>query len=360
MATKPRDEREPRKVATVYQCAACGRRQQAPWECGQCGSPALVKDGLTRSGAYRRSCRAAADSTLRPKLLNCYCSLHTVSPLPRGGSMTDQPTTPVAVHVHNTNYATAEATAAAAATAAPATAMEPPVLKVKSTLTAYAFFALTGIVGWHRFYLARPAFVWLGFLYVQTAIAIGTGNSLLFCGVAALLGVDLVEIPGWVRQYNKLAIGASGAAAAATPRRPPLLRGLGWRGATPSPATPITTPSTPVPTPLIVQGPLPASAETPQPDPPTPAPVAPPKDLRTLLLHEAHRGDGRLTVTQGVMATGMDWERVETCLRDMVQAGYVDVDNEPGSGVIVYVFHELAGRPASATHGEPPGPEHHG
>ena len=50
-------------------------------------------------------------------------------------------------------------------------------------------------------------------------------------------------------------------------------------------------------------------------------------------------------MTQGVLATGLDWDRVEGCLRDMVQAGYVDVDNEPGSGVIVYVFPELAGRP---------------
>ena len=45
------------------------------------------------------------------------------------------------------------------------------------------------------------------------------------------------------------------------------------------------------------------------------------------------------------METGMDWKRVEKCLRKMVSAGYVDVDNEPDSGVIVYVFPELAGRP---------------
>ena len=29
----------------------------------------------------------------------------------------------------------------------------------------------------------------------------------------------------------------------------------------------------------------------------------------------------------------------------MVSAGYVDVDNEPDSGVVVYVFPELVGRP---------------
>ena len=70
-----------------------------------------------------------------------------------------------------------------------------------------------------------------------------------------------------------------------------------------------------------------------------------PKDLRTLLLHAAHRGDGKLTVTQTVMETGMDWKPVEKCLRKMVSAGYVDVDNEPDSGVVVYVFPELVARP---------------
>ena len=52
-----------------------------------------------------------------------------------------------------------------------------------------------------------------------------------------------------------------------------------------------------------------------------------------MLLQEAHRGDGRFTVTQAVMASREDWEHVEACLQEMVQAGYVDVDNEPHSGV---------------------------
>ena len=80
-----------------------------------------------------------------------------------------------------------------------------------------------------------------------------------------------------------------------------------------------------------------------------------PKDLRTLLLHVAHRGDGKLTVTQAVMETGMDWKPIERCLRKMVRAGYVDVDNEPDSGVVVYVFPELVGRPAAGRRRAPHG-----
>ena len=107
--------------------------------------------------------------------------------------------------------------------------------------------------------------------------------------------------------------------------------------AAPAPAPP------PAPAPGVVETP----AATPAQPQITAAPPPPekPKDLRTLLLHAAHRGDGKLTVTQAVMETGMDWKRVERCLRKMVRAGYVDLDNEPDSGVIVYVFPELVGRP---------------
>ena len=57
-------------------------------------------------------------------------------------------------------------------------------------------------------------------------------------------------------------------------------------------------------------------------------------------------GDGRLTVTQGVMVTGKSFDEVETCLHGMTRSGYADVDNGPSSGVVVYVFPELVGRPS--------------
>ena len=105
----------------------------------------------------------------------------------------------------------------------------------------------------------------------------------------------------------------------------------------------------PAPAPLPAPGPVVGEGRSAAPAQPqitaAPPPPEKPKDLRTLLLHAAHRGDGKLTVTQAVMETGMDWKPVEKCLRKMVRAGYVNVDNEPDSGVIVYVFPELVGCP---------------
>jgi len=199
----------------------------------------------------------------------------------------------VNVRLDNTNTATAaaEASAAAAATSAeePKTSAPPPPT-AKSLLSAYLSWALFGLIGLHRSDLARPTWVWLALLWGQAAFAaLYIANPFFFIGAAALLAADAFEIPGWVRQYNQSVAASIGAAKAKEEKA---------------------------------------------------------QDLRTLLLHAAHRGDGRLTVTQAVMASGQDWDRVEGCLRGMVQAGYVDVDNEPNSGVIVYLFPELVGRPA--------------
>ncbi len=66
--------------------------------------------------------------------------------------------------------------------------------------------------------------------------------------------------------------------------------------------------------------------------------------LRQALLQAAVKNGGELTVTQGVMATDKGFEEVEKALHEMVDKGYVDIDNAPGSGVIVYRFPDLAGR----------------
>jgi hypothetical protein len=75
------------------------------------------------------------------------------------------------------------------------------------------------------------------------------------------------------------------------------------------------------------------------------APKALPRsaDLRLVLLRAAEKNGGVLTVTQGVMASAKSFDEVEKCLRNMVTKGYVDVDNAPGSGVILYRFPELSG-----------------
>ncbi len=63
-----------------------------------------------------------------------------------------------------------------------------------------------------------------------------------------------------------------------------------------------------------------------------------------LLLDAAASEGGMLTVTQAARVTGLDFGRAEALLRDMVAKGYVDVGNEPESGVVVYYFPELRGR----------------
>jgi hypothetical protein len=77
---------------------------------------------------------------------------------------------------------------------------------------------------------------------------------------------------------------------------------------------------------------------------PPPPPALPPRQtVQQSLLKAAQQNGGALTVTQGVVATGMTFEQVEESLREMVAKGYVDVDNAPDSGVVVYRFPELAG-----------------
>lgn len=79
-----------------------------------------------------------------------------------------------------------------------------------------------------------------------------------------------------------------------------------------------------------------------QPGPPG-APASPGLTSMQVLLRAAQRNGGALTVTQGVAATGLGFPEVEELLREMVAKGYVDVDNAPDSGVVVYRFPELAG-----------------
>lgn len=80
--------------------------------------------------------------------------------------------------------------------------------------------------------------------------------------------------------------------------------------------------------------------------PPTsnePALVENPDSLMVRLLKIAHANGGRLTVTRSVMETGVSFEEIERELKAMVKAGYADVTNDPGSGVVVYEFRELVG-----------------
>ncbi|NIR42855.1 MAG: TM2 domain-containing protein [Gemmatimonadetes bacterium] len=65
-----------------------------------------------------------------------------------------------------------------------------------------------------------------------------------------------------------------------------------------------------------------------------------------LILRAAMKEGGKLTVTQAAMITGWSFQEAEGYLRELVKSGYVDVGNEPESGVVVYYFPELrSGRP---------------
>ena len=166
-------------------------------------------------------------------------------------------------------------------------------LKPKSTGMALVLWLCFGGLGIHRFYLKRPHAKTMLILTLVGLVfsVVMIGIPILFA-IAIWLLIDLFFIAKWVAEYNS--------------------------GGTPG-ATAV----------VLAQQPQPAAAEE-------------PKDLQTLLLHEAEKRDGRLTVTHGVMATGKTFKEVEACLGEMVSSGYVDVDNEPESGVVVYVFAEMS------------------
>lgn len=72
--------------------------------------------------------------------------------------------------------------------------------------------------------------------------------------------------------------------------------------------------------------------------------AGPGRTPQQLLLDAAAFQGGTLTVTQAAQVTGYTFQEAEGLLREMVSSGYVDVGNEPDSGVVVYYFPELKGR----------------
>ena len=219
--------------------------------------------------------------------------------------MTDQPTTTpptiVNVHLDNTNYATAAATAQASAVPAAR----------KSVLVAYLALAFGWLVGVHRFYLRRSPGRWLLFMWISTlfprglSLLAGSSRRFSFCSSSP--------------SSTPSSFPVGFAVTTASGRR----RSLG-----------VASPTTPS-----------AWAAAASPGEAVAPPTARPKDLRTRLLRAAHRGDGRLTLTQPVMETEADFDEVELALHALVTAGHIDVDNDPDSGVVLYLFPELVGRP---------------
>jgi len=139
---------------------------------------------------------------------------------------------------------------------------------------------LFGLCGLHRFYLGRPI---SGFLYLITLGFLGIGQI-----------IDLARLDTMVEGSN-LAI---------SERRHRLL-GAG-RAALPA---------------VSLRDPA--------------------EEMRLSLTRAAAARGGRLSVTQGVMATGKAFQEVEHALDDMARSGYVEIDNDLDSGIVVYRFGEL-------------------
>lgn len=60
------------------------------------------------------------------------------------------------------------------------------------------------------------------------------------------------------------------------------------------------------------------------------------------LTRAAQKRNGKLSVTQAVIDTGITFEEVEQIFNKMTRKGYVMVDNDPENGVVVYDFLELS------------------
>jgi hypothetical protein len=59
------------------------------------------------------------------------------------------------------------------------------------------------------------------------------------------------------------------------------------------------------------------------------------------LLKVAETKGGKISVTQGVMATGASFVEVETTLKNLLRTGYVDITNDSETGIVMYEFKEL-------------------
>lgn len=66
-----------------------------------------------------------------------------------------------------------------------------------------------------------------------------------------------------------------------------------------------------------------------------------PEQLEIKLLKAAQARNGKISVTQGVMETGADFAKVEAALTGIAKKGHADIQNDPQTGTILYVFPEL-------------------
>ena len=59
------------------------------------------------------------------------------------------------------------------------------------------------------------------------------------------------------------------------------------------------------------------------------------------LVKVAESKGGSLSITEGVIATGLDFTEVEALLNKLLKTDYVEIGNDPETGVVIYRFREL-------------------
>jgi len=77
---------------------------------------------------------------------------------------------------------------------------------------------------------------------------------------------------------------------------------------------------------------------------PAPPPVSPAltsEQQMVVLVKAAAKRGGKLTVTQGVLASGLNFAQVENLLMQMVRSGYAHIGNDPVTGAVTYYFDAL-------------------
>jgi hypothetical protein len=178
---------------------------------------------------------------------------------------------------------------------------------MKSILLTYLLWLCGGFLGLHKFYLGRP---FMGLFY--------------FCTMGGFLvgwAVDFLTLPRQVQIANLLLQNRSESPGTALRRELESLRRQLYRLLEAGP--------TRVPSPWRT-----ALQQMLKPRPSDDA-------LMLDLLRAAQKYGGRLSVTAGVIETGAPFAEVERVLQMMTQSGYVYVDNDLATGVVVYTFKEL-------------------
>ncbi|MEM9489967.1 MAG: TM2 domain-containing protein [Myxococcota bacterium] len=163
----------------------------------------------------------------------------------------------------------------------------------KGTAFALWLACCLGVCGLHRFYLGRPV---SGLIWLFTFGLFGAGQL-----------VDLLLLPGMVRAENQKHLAFNALAEKRMLRAAEALGGQKM---------------------LAAGSPGAGGALTEE-------------EFRSKLLKAAAKYGGKLTVTQGVLATGKSFEEVEEELDQMAQSRFVEIDNDDNTGAVVYNFGEL-------------------